>query len=247
MGSTVLTNLLGQSILSDELKAFMKKFALAENLEKNFDINGNAYNCNTRNRKEGIYLHFYGYNRYVTQYGEPVIIKDKSKDELILEEISVDTNYLKTGKHAIVSFPFDLRLGDNKELVIQKMGKKPYDKSFTDYGNCWWFRFDEFRILTALNPDFELIWIRMMKLTSAEKKKIQLKKLLSRQSKNINPQNIQVISTYIKKLPTIKWKKRKAEGDTMFTQGNKSCRKFIKGLYSNLIRTNKREKGNRDL
>lgn len=243
MDSTVLTNLLGQSILSDELKAFMKTFGLTKNLEKVFDVNGNAYNCQARNSKDGIYLHFYGYNRYVSEYGEPLASKDKSKDELILNEITIDTDYLKTRKQAIVPFAFDLSLGDDKELVIKKLGKKPYDKSFSDYGHCWWFRFEEFRILTALSPDFKLIWIRLMKLTSGEKRKIQLKKLLSQQNKNITPTNIPLILAYTIELPTIRWEKRKAEGDEMFTdKGIKATEILLKDYIQTLSELTKEKK-----
>ena len=137
----------------------------------------------------------------------------KPKTELFLDEITVDNNFLKTKNPSVVDLPFGLLLGDNQEAVLQKLGKKPYDKSLTSYGHCWWTQFDDFRILTALSPDFILIWVRIMKLTQHEKEKIKLKKYLSQQNKNIKPENNKKILAYSAKLPTVKWKRRKKEGD----------------------------------
>jgi len=217
MTTSVLTDLLGKSILSEELNTFMKKFGLPTDPEKNLDYHGKAYDTSSDNKKNGIYLNFDGYDRHKFEYGEPNSVSKKTNDELFLDEITIDNNFFKTKKPSVVELPFGLLLGDNQETVLQKLGKKPYDKSLTSYGHCWWTQFDDFRILTALSPDFELIWVRIMKLTLDEKEKIKLKKYLSQQNKNIKSENNKRILEYSDKLPTVEWKRRKDEGDELFT------------------------------
>ena len=212
-----LTELLGKSILSDEIRSFMTQFDLPTNPELRLDFSGNAYDTASNNKARGIHLNFDGYTRYKPQYGEPFKRFVTSKDELFLDEITVDNNFYKNRKPSPVELPFNLQFGDTKEIVLQKLNKKPYDKSQTSYGYCWWTLFDEFRILTAISPEFELIWVRIMKLTLDEKEKVKLKKYLSQQNKNIKPDRSKKILEYIDKLPTIEWKRRKDDGDDLFT------------------------------
>jgi len=212
-----LTELLGKSILSEDLKSFMTKFDLPANPELHLDFSGNAYDTSSDNKNKGIYLNFDGYASYKPQYGEPFKRFDTSKDELFLDEITIDNEFYKNRKPSPIELPFNLRFGDTKEIVLEKLKKKPYDKSQTSYGHCWWTLFDEFRILTAISPESELIWVRIMKLTLDEKEKVKLKKYLSQQNKNIKSDNSQKILEYISKLPTVEWKRRKDDGDDLFT------------------------------
>jgi hypothetical protein len=123
-----------------------------------------------------------------------------------LTEITIDNNFSKRKKPSAVDLPFGLLLGDNHETVLNKLGKKPCDKSPTPHGyHCWWTQFDDFRILTALNHDFELIWVRLIKLTLGKKEKIILKKYLTEQNRNIKPENIDLIFALRDSLPTKAW------------------------------------------
>lgn len=213
-----LTELLGKSILSDDLRSFMIQFDLPTNPVLHLDFSGNAYDTSSDNKNKGIYLNFDGYTRYKPQYGEPFKRFDTSKDELFLDEITVDSDFSQNRKPSPIELPFNLQFGDTKEIVLQKLNKKPYDKSQTSYGYCWWTLFEEFRILTAISPEFELIWVRIMKLTLDEKEKVKLKKYLSQQNKNIKSDNTKQILEYIDKLPTTEWKRRKNDGDDLFTE-----------------------------
>lgn len=217
MATSLLADLLGKSILSAELNSFMKKFGLPTNPERNLDYHGKVYDTSSNSKRNGIYLNFDGYDRHKLEYGEPDSVSKKPTDELFLDEITVDNNFLNTRKPSVADLPFGLLFGDTQKLVVQKLGKKPYDKSLTSYGHCWWTQFEDFRILTAFSPDFELIWVRIMKLTSNEKEKIKLKKYLTQQNKNINPENNKRILEYSGNLPTLKWNRRKKDGDNLFT------------------------------
>ena len=234
MTKSVLPDLLGKSILSDELNSFMKKFGLPTNPEKHLDYHGKVYDTRSENKKHGIYLNFDGYDRHELEYGEPNSVSKKPTDELFLDEITIDNKYLKSKKSSAVNLPFGLLLGDDQETVLQKLGKKPYDKSLTSYGHCWWTKFDEFRILTALSPDLKLIWVRLLKLTLREKEKLKLKKFLSQQNKNIKPESNKRILAFSAKLPTVEWKRRKKEGDVLFTDKGITA---VESLLKDYLRT----------
>jgi hypothetical protein len=127
---------------------------------------------------------------------------------------------------------------------LKKLGKKPYDKSPTPHGYyCWWTQFDDFRILTALDPDFELIWVRVMKLTIGEKEKIRLKKYLKQQNKNIKPENIKLILELGNNLPTKAWTTRKDEGDNIFTdEGIVTIEILLKNYLQTLVELTNQKK-----
>jgi len=211
-----LTELLGKSILSDDLKFFMNQFDLPTDPKLNLDYQGNAYDTRSDNESKGIYLNFDGYIRYKYNYGEPTQRFGTSKDELFLFEVTIENIFYNNKKPLPIELPFNLQFDDHKEIVLQKLGKKPYEKSQSSYGYSWWTRFDGFRILTALNPEFKLIWIRIIKLTLNEQEKEKIKKFLNQQRKNIRSENSQKILDYLNKLPTYLWKHRKDDGDYFF-------------------------------
>jgi len=213
----LLTELLGKSILSKELNSFMKEFRLPTDPKLNLDNFGDAYDTLSENKSKGIYLNFDGYERYQFEYGQPQKRFSRSKDELFLDEITIDNDFLKNKKPSPVELPFGLQFGEPKETVLKKLSRKPYEKTETTYGYCWWTRFDEFRIITALSKEYHLIWIRIIKLTKSEKQKLQLQKFLTTQSKNIDPVNAKQVASFAQKSPTAKWKTRKKEGDNLFT------------------------------
>lgn len=212
-----LTELLGYSILSKEYVSFATNFNLSKSPKIDVDFQKNIYKADIRDKEEGVILEFSGYKRYLSEFGQPEFIKDPNTDELILREITIDNLYSEKKILPNVKLPFDLCFGEDKEVVVKKLNKKPYEKSTGSYGYAWWFQFDNFRLLAALNHDYKLIWIRLFRLTTDEKEKIRLKKHLAQQNKNINPDNVNSILEYSKELPTFEWKKRKDEGDEIFT------------------------------
>jgi len=234
MTTSTLTDLLGKSILSEDLTLFMKKFDLPTKPKRQLDFQGNSYDTSSDNKKHGIYLNFDGYYRHKLEYGEPPLRYEPSDNELFLDEITIDNDFLKNKKPSVVDLPFGLLLGDNKETVLEKLGKKPYEKSPNSYGYCWWTQFDDFRILTALSPEYKLIWVRIMKLTLDEKEKIKLKKYLNQQNKNIKPENNPLILEYLNNLPTTEWKRRQDEGDNLFTDKGINV---IESLLKDYIKT----------
>jgi hypothetical protein len=107
MTPTVLTDLLGKSILSEDLKLFMAKFNLSIEPELHLDFFGNAYDTSSDNKEHGIYLRFDGYHRYKPEYDEPIERYDNSKDELFLTEITIDNDFSKIKKPSPVDLPLD--------------------------------------------------------------------------------------------------------------------------------------------
>lgn len=220
MQSEELIKQLGFSIKSESLQQLMVGFELESITEDNLDFKGNKYWVKSRNKAGDIILTFDGYNRYVQQYGLPHMIKNVEEDELILTEIDFDNEYGNLGIPFSIPLPFGLIQGDSKEEVITKLGKKPKEKSSTSYGFAWWFYMDDYRVLTALNKNYAFIWLRIMKLDKSELSKIALKKELSSQRKNINPENEKLVLSFKNKLPTIQWKQRMKQGDDLLTRVN---------------------------
>ena len=212
-----LIALLGQSALSPAFESFKSNFIFTAEAPAALNYQGYIYLAVLRDSNKGIFLEFCGHRLYKEQFGEPDSVINTDNDELILKEITIDNLYYKTKIEPKIGLPFNLRFGDNKEMVIAKLNKKPAEKSETTYGYAWWFMFDNFRMLATLNHEYKLIWIRLMRLTTAEIKKKELKKELARQNKAIIMANASMIPDFIQKLPTIEWRKRKEQGDETFT------------------------------
>ncbi|WP_298507162.1 hypothetical protein [uncultured Maribacter sp.] len=217
MNETSFIELLGYSFESDKIKSFTKEYKINGEIRIQKNAGGYIYQADTWKEGDTISLTFIGNKMYSHNYGTPINTLDNDSDELIVSEITVDNNFVKNKEKSPIELPFSLELGDSKDLIFNKLKKKPYEKSNSSYGYSWWFRFDNFRILTALNEKYELIWLRVMKLDKYEIEKENLKKELRQQNKNIKTENIVLLSNFKSKLPTIEWTKRKLEGDDIFT------------------------------
>lgn len=211
MTSEKIIELLGHSIKSDNLSEIMKELKM--DMNPKFSI---AW-AKSRNLKNDVILTFNSLSDFKREFGEPVFITN-AEDDLILSEIDIDSKYEEIKELPSIPFPFNLSIKDNQNTIISKLGKKPFDKSKNTYGHSWWFMFDEYRVLIALNFNFELIWVRIMKLSIVEKEKIRLKKHLGSQTKNIVPENSSIVLALKNSLPTIDWRERKKQGDEIFTE-----------------------------
>lgn len=229
-----LLNTLGYSIRSEKHSSLMNKLDMNMHPESHLDYSGNQHWVKSCNKKNDIILTFDGYRRYADKFGEPMSILDKQDDELILVEIDIDSEYEKTRALTSIKLPFDLALLEEKEILCKKIGKSPTEKSSTSYGYAWWFHFEEYRMLSALNHNYQLIWIRIMKLTADEKEKNRLVKFLVQQNKNIKPENSLLIAERSKVLPTKYWQERMNDGDDQFTNTGIND---VKALLENYIQT----------
>jgi len=202
---------LGRSIESRDLRAAMKTLRLEMNPKALLDVEGYKYEALSTNAKQDVSLTFDGYHRYLREYGEPLSISDKTSDELVLVMIELNTDR--------VALPHGLSLRDPSTSIISKLGRKPSERSSdVSYGQAWWFQFDEYRLLAALDKKLRLMWLRVFRLTSNERAKLRLKRHLNRQNANINPKSAKSILALRKKLPTVAWQRRMAGGDTAFTK-----------------------------
>ncbi|ABQ07285.1 hypothetical protein [Flavobacterium johnsoniae] len=236
--------LLGKSLKSKEILSFIRQYNLPANPKIELDYLGDIFESKSANEKSGIYMTFEGYKRFKYGYGEPAeIIKNPDKS-LFLTEISLENDYTNNKIPSIIKFPFGLIQGDDYKTVVNKIGKKPNKKGVSSYGKYYWTEFDDYRILTAFDKDLEiLIWIRIKKLTLQEKEKIRLKKFLNQQSKNINPDNADLILSFLYKLPTIEWEKRRKNGDKEFTKEKIGLiETLLKDYINTLIKLTKEKK-----
>jgi len=213
-----IQDLLGRPIHSEEVKDFLSKYGLPQNPTPNYDAYGNLFCVKANNKAMGIHAVFTGYIRYSKTYGEPIGNYHRDRDQLILHEITVDTEVKTTGKLPSFALPFDLAIGDDKKTIEQKTGKKLGGKLATSYGTAYDAVFDESRLIAALDTEGKLIWLRLFKLELYEKERIRLKTFLKTQNKNIDPNRIPEIQAFASEIPIPQWRKRMAEGDDMFSE-----------------------------
>ena len=170
------------------------------------------------NEEKTIRCLFTGYVRYAPAYGEPIGNYNKEKDQLILHQITIDSENAPDGKISDINLPFGLNIGDDKTTIVQKIGKKLTGKTVSDYGSAYDVLFEEFRLLVVLNPKEQLRRLILFKLELYEKERIRLKAFLKSQNKNIDPNRIPEIQAFLSEIPIPEWRQRMAEGDDMFSE-----------------------------
>ncbi len=147
-----LVAFLGHSIRSKPLRSAMATLKLRSPKPRR-DSQGDKYDSVTSTRKQDISLVFDGYRRYAREYGEPVYVADKTKDEFVLRSIGF------TGQRAL---PFGLAPDDRGPTVIAQLGGKPRDKSHTAYGQAWWFSFEAYQVLVAVDERERMMWLHVL-------------------------------------------------------------------------------------
>lgn len=116
-------NLLGRPIHSEEVKDFLSKYGLPQNPTPNYDAYGNLFCVKANNKAMGIHAVFTGYIRYSKTYGEPIGNYHRDRDQLILHEITVDTEVKTTGKLPSSLCPLVWQSVMTKRLSSRKQGK----------------------------------------------------------------------------------------------------------------------------
>ena len=213
-----IQDLLGRPIHSPEIKEFFAKYHLPQNPNPEYDAYGNLFWVRVNNEEKTIRCLFTGYVRYAPAYGEPIGNYNKEKDQLILHQITIDSENAPDGKISDINLPFGLNIGDDKTTIVQKIGKKLTGKTVSDYGSAYDVLFEEFRLLVVLNPKEQLRRLILFKLELYEKERIRLKALLKSQNKNIDPDRIPEIQAFLSETPITQWRKRMAQGDDMFSE-----------------------------
>ena len=213
-----IQDLLGRPIHSPEIKEFFAKYHLPQNPNPEYDAYGNLFWVPVNNEEKTIRCLFTGYVRYAPAYGEPIGNYNKEKDQLILHQITIDSENAPDGKISDINLPFGLNIGDDKTTIVQKIGKKLTRKEVSDYGSTYDVLFEEFRLLVVLNPKEQLRRLILFKLELYEKERIRLKAFLKSQNKNIDPNRIPEIQAFLSEIPIPEWRQRMAEGDDMFSE-----------------------------
>lgn len=217
--SELYLDMLGHSIHHPELIMLMQYLKLGVAHEP--DLIGTVTMTNKKNR---IYFVFTIKRMYKSDYGNPRSVYADNDRELILQEVTFNDDDSKNRKPSGIPVPYNLQIADSVDTIIQKLGKKPYEKSTDkyDYKIEYAYRFykDEYRILVKLDDKLKLIWFRIWLMELAEKNKIELKKSLSKQNKNITTANAQLLIQQKEKAPVNQWKERMLAGDELFTDKN---------------------------
>lgn len=209
-------DILGHSILEPRLVALLHELKLDSAPEPNF-----LGISTLEDMKNGIYFDFTPKKRFVRTNGLPKSTFSDSDDELILLKLSFENDFANTGKSFIIPIPFNLQIGDSADIIIQKLAKKPFERSKSYYvdeiQHDYSFYKDEFKVFIKLDDKLNLLWLRLGLIDLSEKYKIDLKKSLARQNKNLTSDNIPLLEEQKEKTPVRQWEKRMNNGDDLFT------------------------------
>ncbi|MBL7723259.1 MAG: hypothetical protein JNK27_03880 [Chitinophagaceae bacterium] len=233
-----LFNLFGYSELSPEIKQLFKELHIPSRKEKML-VCWRTY----ESAKLRLSLVFRAKNNFFCDYGPHQKAYSKSYEEAFLEEV-----YFGEKKDAVkqpYTLPWNLVYGDKPETVKEKLNIRPSDSSTGGYGPYLGFYSDLYYIFTAFDKTDKLIWMRVKPLELSYKRRKQLAKSLKEQNKNIHAIDPKQLAKLNTQLPTKKWKKRKAEGDDMFTAQNiKDTETLLAGFTANLATAAEQLKAN---
>lgn len=189
--------------------------------------------------KNGLYFDFTRKRSFEKTYGQTKSAFTDSNDELILTENTFENDFAKNKKPFSIPLPYNLQIGDSADTIIQKLEKKPYEKSksnhYDEVQHDYYFYKDEFKLLIKLDDKLNLLWLRLWLIDLSEKYKMDLKKSLAKQNKNLTSDNIQLLVEQKEKSPVRQWEKRMIDGDDLFTPKNislskKTLEQFIEQL-----------------
>ena len=229
-----LLELFGHSIYHPELNDELIKFGIncknKEELERYDSL---------KSKSHGVTFTFWFKEFYSDMIGIPKsTYKPKSSEEVILFEM--------TFKGSSSVFPFGLKKGNSTNEVIDKIGFKPSSKS-KNLGkeNLWNFYSKEFKVMPVFNKKMKLKWLRIWKLDKSDRIKIELKKNLKLQNKNIKPENHSKLEKFKAENPIPNWERKNSKKSisdlSIFVEANLCIEEFI----VNLINATKNKNANK--
>ena len=213
-----LIELLGYSINDLKVKEAMKTFNLPK--PKLFGY-GSSMALNSKN---GISLDFRPRVMFEREFLEPphTLVPDFSIAISDLDPSSENMEFfiecVTFSKPFITDLPFGLKSDDTADAFL-KLGKS-HSKQTLPERYIWYFLSDKYRILTSLDKNKHLEFLRVWLIDNEIRKAQKRKETIKTQDKNIIPLLVGQIETLKSKKPTILWRKRMLDGDELFTNEN---------------------------
>lgn len=222
--SQLYLEILGHSIHEPRLVSLLEELNLGSVPEPNLmDI------FTLEDKKNGMYFEFTPKYWFVKTHGLPKSAFRDSSDELILLEVTFENDFAQNKKPFPVPLPYNLQIGDSADTIIHKLEKKPFEKSksnhYDESQHDYYFYKDEFKILIKLDDKLNMLWLRLWLIDLSEKYKMDLKKSLAKQNRNLTSDNIQLLEEQKEKSPVRLWEKRMTDCDNLFTSSNISLTK----------------------
>lgn len=210
LDASKLLDLFGHSIYHPDIDKAFKDFDVKVNdkatLSRYDSLKSDSY---------GIIFTFFYKGFYEQNIRKPQsIFKPKDVDEVLLYEVTFDQR-----KSTNFVMPYGLNIGDTTDVVISKIGQKPFSKSKnTDGEHIWTFFNDLFEIMVAFDANLQLSWLRFIALSNSDRRKIEFKNNLKSQNRNISQNNTDKLLLLKKEKPTNNWMTRMNEGDLAFNK-----------------------------
>lgn len=177
-------NLFGYSYHSNELNEIIQTLEIKYPEKPFLSYKGDIMMATASNSSKDIYLGFEGANyAYPAGFGSPKSIYGKKDEEIILMEITIESN--------IIDGVLGLRIGDSQEDMLKKTTIKPKEKSVSESSkrHNWIFWLENYKLQISFKDDLKVDFIRAREYEKSEKLKIKLKATIKEQKKNINPEN----------------------------------------------------------
>lgn len=187
-----LVNFLGRSIDTPDLRAVMHEHRLShfsegrrtigESLHELYDVQASS---GPDGSTSSLWLEFDGIRFYFRHFGWPVVAEGApppvhprartgdDKDELIL----VSINIREAPETKLVTLPFEVRFGDDKDEVRKKLGMRPHDTS----GSSLWFRTDAYVMHTAFNSRGKLFACSFKRLSVDAQEEVRFERYVKAQ------------------------------------------------------------------
>lgn len=121
-------NALGQSIHAQQIVSLFDLLKIDATQREN-SISGEII----EDIKNGLYFGFIKKERFENIYGQIKSPLADSSDDLILTEITFDNDFARNKQPFRIPLPYNLKTGDSADTIIQKLDKKPYEKSKSNH------------------------------------------------------------------------------------------------------------------
>lgn len=214
MTPEIILDLLGHSIHHPAVEELFNFFNISERPTATETRHGISIPT-LYNHPMGVYLSFTTAVGYENTYGSLKSKFTEDRFEVVLNEVYFG------GEKYPHPFPFGILKDDDLDSISKKIGSKPWEKRAVD--NIDWvceFLTADLKVLFRIKDKSKLVFIKAFPIDLAALKKIELRKSLKSQNKNISDNKKQELIALKNELPTIKWATDMQEGDDCFTPEN---------------------------
>ena len=180
----------GHSFYSKELNKVIQSLGIQYPQKPFKNYKGDILWATGSNVENDLHLTFAGANGEYALYGTPKSLVGSTEEELILFEVTIQSNQIQG--------VLGLKIGGHQDEVLKKVDIKPKEKSVSEPSSMpgsvrrynWIFWLPQYKLQVSFKDDLLVDFIRVRAYERVEKLQLQLKALIKAQKKNVNPENV---------------------------------------------------------